>query len=180
MGKRKRKEEDPTTKLRSCRMCGLSRFRRNVVPYRLIGPPPARLLFIGEAPGRSEDLRGEAFIGPSGKLLNQLLLDAGAPESALIVNCVCCRPCDTRGGDNREPRPTEVLTCRRNITAIIRLFSAPEAVIFLGAVAERFWRGEYPDGLALRHPAYLLRTGGLASPMYLGQVRLLEDVIKAL
>ncbi|GAG10072.1 unnamed protein product, partial [marine sediment metagenome] len=59
---------------KNCRKCGLYEFRRKIVFGR--GKVPADILFVGEAPGKSEDLIGEAFVGPSGRLLDMAIKDA--------------------------------------------------------------------------------------------------------
>ena len=86
-------------KIKKCRACHLHKFRRNVVLGR--GTLPADVLYIGEAPGKSEDLTGEAFVGPSGAMLDSLMLDATEQASLpaiprfYVVNTVLCRPTDT-------------------------------------------------------------------------------------
>ena len=180
MGKRKKKAYDPVEEVMQCRKCGLAKTRRHVAACRIIGSTPAKVLIIGAAPSRSDDLKGRAFAGPDGKLMEYLLREAGAPSSILLVNSVCCIPCESRGGEEREATAAEVLTCRANIAALIRELSAPQLVFFLGPIAERFWRKEYPKGVTLRNPADLLKTGGNASPGYPGQVRLLESMFAAL
>ena len=179
MGKRKRVPVDPITDARNCQRCALATTRRSVVPFRLIGEAPASILIIGLAPGRSEDMKGSAMVGPSGALLNRMLEKCGLDESVLVTNAVMCRPCDERGGDNREPSPTEVLTCRRNVTALIqRLSPCPRLVLFLGQVVDRYFRQEYPTAVSLLQPAYLLKTGGTGSPHYQGQLRRLETLVR--
>jgi uracil-DNA glycosylase len=74
-----------------CTECGLCATRHQVVVDR--GAPTARLLFIGEAPGAVEDASGQAFAGPAGQLLDELLAEAGiGPDRFLIVNVLKCRP----------------------------------------------------------------------------------------
>lgn len=64
-------------------------------------------MFVGEAPGREEDLAAEPFIGRSGALLTELLSDAGiSRRDVYIANAVCCRP-----PGNRDPRPNEIAAC---------------------------------------------------------------------
>jgi len=163
----------------SCERCGLSKKRRNVVQGR--GEVPADILFIGEAPGRSEDLLGRAFVGPSGKLLDKMLEDAraltslGSVPSYYISNTVLCRPSDHEG-ENRAPKLSEVLSCRKNISAIISEVD-PDAVIFIGQVAERYYK-RYVSVPAIRiiHPAALLRRGGKKCPQYRDSVRRLADI----
>jgi len=136
---------------------------------------PAPLLFVGEAPGKSEDLRGEAFVGPSGRLLNQAMRDAAAIigcaiPTFYITNVVACRPCDVRGGPNRQPLPDEVVCCRPRLADTVALVK-PDVVALLGRVAETEAKAVCPDGVGLYHPAYILRRGGTQSVEYRSFVR---------
>lgn len=156
-------------KIKSCRKCKLRRNARQVVLGR--GTMPADILFIGEAPGASEDLIGEAFIGPSGKLLDMMLKEIDV-KSFYITNTVLCRP-----PENRSPLSEEVLSCARNITKIISKVS-PKLVVFLGDIAQKYWGKEFPDGIRIQHPAFILRKGGMASPYYQHNLRLLRDALQ--
>lgn len=79
------------TKIRECTECQLCATRHEVVVDR--GTPTARLLFVGEAPGASEDASGQAFVGPAGALLDELIAEAGIPaDRFLIANILKCRP----------------------------------------------------------------------------------------
>jgi len=136
---------------------------------------PAPLLFIGEAPGKSEDLRGEAFAGRGGRLLRQALSDAAGILDVLvpkhyITNVVGCRPCDERGGPNRQPLPDEVVCCRPRLADTVARVR-PEVVGFLGRVAEVEAAAVCPDGVGLYHPAYILHRGGVLSVEYRSFVR---------
>jgi len=89
----------------ACRRCRLSEGRTKVVPG--VGPLKSRIMFIGEAPGKDEDLRGEPFVGRAGKLLDEALAEAGVRRSQVrISNLVKCRP-----PGNRRPRKDEMATC---------------------------------------------------------------------
>ena len=90
-----------------CTRCPLSGSRTQVVFG--VGDPVADLMFVGEAPGRDEDLQGEPFVGRSGKLLDRLVLEElGVDRSRFyIANVVKCRP-----PDNRDPKPDEIAACR--------------------------------------------------------------------
>lgn len=152
--------------LGDCTRCGLSERRTNVVFG--VGNPDARLLFIGEAPGRDEDRRGEPFVGAAGQLLTKMIVAMGLSRDAVyIANVVKCRP-----PGNRDPKPDEVQTCRpfldRQIDAI-----QPEAIVTLGRIAaaellgrsvsitrERGTWVSYRDVpvMPTLHPAYLLRN----------------------
>jgi DNA polymerase len=109
-----------------CTKCPLSKSRKNAVPG--VGNPETRIMLIGEAPGRSEDAKGEPFVGTAGKLLDVLLSQIGlSREQVFITNIVKCRP-----PRNREPKPLEIQTCApyldRQILAI-----RPEFIVTLGS-----------------------------------------------
>src|ERR1700730_5125321 len=90
-------------------------------------------MFVGEAPGRDEDLQGEPFVGRSGKLLDRLVLEElGVDRSRFyIANVVKCRP-----PDNRDPRPDEIPACRPYLAAQLELI-APVVVVSLGNFATK-------------------------------------------
>ena len=91
--------------LGDCHLCQLYQSRHNIVFG--VGNPHARVMFIGEAPGRNEDLQGEPFVGAAGEDLNGILSLAGLKrEDVYIANVLKCRP-----PGNRNPRPEEVLAC---------------------------------------------------------------------
>ena len=84
-----------------CRKCRLCETRNNVVPGE--GDPHAALMFIGEGPGRDEDLQGRPFVGRSGELLTRMIAAIGLErEQVYICNVVKCRP-----PQNRNPEPDE-------------------------------------------------------------------------
>lgn len=115
--------------VRVCTRCGLHRDRQNAVPGE--GPQGARLMLVGEAPGKEEDIQGRPFVGRSGKILDQTLGDAGLQRDALFITSVVkCRP-----PQNRVPRKEESRTCiqahlRRQIKVI-----TPAIICLLGGVA---------------------------------------------
>ena len=94
-----------------------------------VGPDDADILFVGEAPGASEDEQGEPFVGRSGSVLDDALKDAGLARSDVrITNCVRCRP-----PENRDPHSEELANCRGYLeTEIDRV--DPEVVVTLGKV----------------------------------------------
>jgi DNA polymerase len=136
------------------------------------GNPQARLMFVGEAPGRDEDIEGKPFVGRSGKLLDRMMAAIGLDRtSAYIANVVPWRP-----PGNRTPTPQETAIClsfiRRQIELanpdILVCLGGPSAQTLLGikdgiTKARGRW-GQYDTGtrtipaLATFHPAYLLRT----------------------
>jgi len=135
------------------------------------GNPSAQIMFIGEAPGREEDIQGVPFVGRSGHLLDRMLAAIGLDRTSVyIANVVPWRP-----PGNRTPTPQETATCRPFIDRQIELV-APEFLICLGGAAAKEimatsqgilrLRGQWREfrsnertihALATLHPAYLLR-----------------------
>lgn len=117
-----------TATVNGCRQCPeLESSRSQIVNG--VGPADASLLFVGEAPGATEDKRGEPFVGRSGEVLDEGLRAVGLDRTDVrITNCVRCRP-----PDNRDPKATERANCRgfldREITAV-----DPELIVTLGKV----------------------------------------------
>lgn len=151
----------------TCTDCELAETRTNVVFG--VGDPEARLMFVGEAPGRDEDLAGEPFVGRAGKLLTTLIGEIGLTrDDVYIANVLKCRP-----PGNRDPRPAEIDACKGYLRSQIDLIS-PEVVMTLGNFATRlllrtetgitrlrgriypWWRGML---IPTFHPAAVLRDG---------------------
>ena len=158
----------------NCTRCRLSEGRTNLVFGD--GNPKARLMFIGEGPGRDEDLQGKPFVGRAGQLLTKMIEAMGLKrEEVYINNIVMCRP-----PDNRYPEPDEVATCfpflLKRINAI-----RPEVIVTLGNLATKTvlqttegittLRGNFQDfqGIQLMptyHPAFLLRNPNMKKPCW--------------
>jgi DNA polymerase len=117
--------------IRSCVQCPLHASRTKAVPGE--GSPSARVMLIGEAPGRDEDQRGQPFVGAAGRFLDQMLAGSGVDRSDLfITNTVKCRP-----ENNRPPRKREVDTCTSlYLFEQIELIN-PALVMLLGSVATK-------------------------------------------
>ncbi len=157
----------------ACMKCGLCHKRTNTVFG--VGDEKAKWLFIGEGPGRNEDARGEPFVGPAGKLLDNMLLALGLRrgDNAYIANIVKCRPTDASGKD-RPPTAEEAAACMPYLLRQIALIQ-PTVIVALGKTAAlslleldpstpvSALRGKlhrYADRplVVTYHPAYLLRT----------------------
>ncbi len=155
-----------------CTACGLCHGRKNTVFG--VGDNKAKWLFIGEGPGRNEDVQGEPFVGPAGKLLDNILLamDLKRGENAYIANIVKCRPTDGTGRD-RAPAADEVAACLPYLQRQIELIQ-PTILVALGKTAALSLLGldpatpvsklrgtvhRYADRplVVTYHPAYLLR-----------------------
>lgn len=150
----------------ACTACRLCETRTNTVPG--VGDPRAELLFVGEAPGHDEDVRGEPFVGRAGQLLDKIIAALGfRRDEVFIANVLKCRP-----PENRDPGLDETAACtpflERQIAAI-----APRRIVALGRPAARFLTGlDQPLGrlrgrphsyrgipvTVTYHPAYLLRN----------------------
>jgi len=146
-----------------CRLCE----ERNKIVFGS-GNPKAELVFVGEGPGRDEDLQGLPFVGRAGKLLTQMIEAMGLTrDKVYIANVVKCRP-----PQNRPPEKDEVATC---IPFLFRQLEVihPKVIVCLGNIAAQnllgtmksisHFRGQWFDFrgmqlLATYHPAYLLRN----------------------
>lgn len=113
-----------------CQKCSLCKTRNNVVFG--VGDRNARIMFIGEAPGQQEDLEGEPFVGPAGKLLDDMLsiIDLNR-ENCYIANIVKCRP-----PQNRDPSDEERNACIDYVRKQTLLVN-PQVIVCLGSVAAR-------------------------------------------
>lgn len=108
-----------------CRKCGLWKSRKNTVPGD--GNIDASVMFIGEAPGYWEDVKGLPFVGAAGKFLDEMLLSAGlSRREVYISNILKCRP-----PENRDPLPAEVETCTPFLDRQIRIIE-PKLIVTLG------------------------------------------------
>lgn len=190
---------------KDCRRCGLYEFSRNNTPvfgkltygyrkldvtefshYQILDtddPEDVDILFLGEAPGKVEDTRGLPFIGPSGKLLEEMI--AAAMElhdipivSMYITNIVACRPTDSLNGDNRPPTEEEVWACSERFQCELSMIS-PKYVVFLGETAANNGKKIFKSGVKMYHPAYILRQGGKSSSQFMQFARQLGEIIYA-
>ena len=160
----------------NCKLCSLYKYRKQIVQGR--GSIPAKVLIIGEAPGKTEDMIGKPFVGAAGTVLDNLLSDSRLDTIAYyITNTVLCRPTDRIGGDNRQPLLEEILACRQNIMNIVTKVNAVE-VVLAGDVAEKAFKNVFQHYTKIYHPAYILRQGGINSAAYQVALRILEDVYR--
>jgi uracil-DNA glycosylase len=119
----------------SCTKCELCKTRTNAVPGK--GNPSAKIVFIGEAPGRTEDVRGEPFVGSAGKKLDDALAKNGIlRDSVYITNVVKCRP-----PNNRVPNESERESCRPYLDAELEAIN-PEIICVLGNTASNSVLGQ--------------------------------------
>jgi len=149
-----------------CNRCPLSQGRKNVVFG--LGNPSARLVFIGEAPGRDEDIQGLPFVGRAGQLLTKIIESIGYKrEDVYICNILKCRP-----PQNRNPLPSEIFACQEHLINQLNIIK-PRLICTLGKFAAQtllktdtpisLLRGKFCDFQGAKliptfHPAYLLRN----------------------
>jgi len=157
-----------------CTRCKLCQGRTHIVFG--VGDPHARLMFVGEGPGRDEDLQGEPFVGRAGQLLTKMIEAMGFKRAEVYIgNVVKCRP-----PENRLPEPDEVATCSpfllKQIAAI-----RPKVIVVLGNLAAQTLlqtkkgitqlRGNFQELRGIQvmptfHPAYLLRNPDAKRPCW--------------
>lgn len=149
-----------------CTRCSLHETRTQTVFG--IGNPDADWLFIGEAPGEQEDLRGEPFVGRAGQLLDEMIRALGLErENVFIANVLKCRP-----PKNRDPSPEEALACEPFLIQQVRKVG-PKIIVAVGRIAaQNLLKTQVPIGklrgevhryegtpvVVTYHPAYLLRS----------------------
>lgn len=157
-----------------CTRCKLCEGRTHIVFG--VGNPHATLMFVGEGPGRDEDIQGEPFVGRAGQLLTKMIEAMGLKrQDVYIANIVKCRP-----PDNRYPEPEEVTTCYPFLLKQIAAIH-PKVIVGLGNLAVQTLletkkgittlRGQFHDfhGIQLMptyHPAFLLRNPNMKKPCW--------------
>lgn len=170
---------------RSCTACPLCETRQQVVLAR--GKLPCDVLFIGEAPGESEDVLGAPFVGPAGQLLDRIIgraIEEYPPQSerfhqydakplngrrnlrVAFTNLICCIPRDGDGGKAGQPEHADVLACQPRLEEFVWEVAKPRLIVAVGKEAEDYLDQKYkhslklPAGvrqLAITHPAAILR-----------------------
>ena len=156
---------DIRAELGECTRCKLCSTRTSIVFG--VGAEDAPLMFVGEAPGEQEDLRGEPFVGRAGELLDKMIEAMGwTRDTVYIANIIACRP-----PGNRNPQPDEIAACLPFLKAKIAAI-APRVIVALGRPSANTLlgtdapisalRGRFHDRFGAKvmptfHPAYLLR-----------------------
>lgn len=151
-----------------CQRCKLSQNRKNIVFGE--GCPDAGLMFIGEGPGKDEDIQARPFVGDAGKLLTRLIIKLEMKrEEVYIANIVKCRP-----PYNRNPEEDEITACRPFIEKQIEIVN-PGVIVCLGRISTQallrinipisrargsFFQYDDIPVMPTFHPAYLLRNPG--------------------
>ena len=170
-----------------CTACPLHEGRNTTVFGA--GNPDADVVFIGEAPGKDEDLQGEPFVGRSGQLLTKILSAIGYErDQVFICNILKCRP-----PNNRDPQPAEVTACEPHLKRQLEILN-PRVICCLGRVAAQTLLGtdtslkrlretvHFYEGIpvmATYHPAALLRNPSWKRETW-NDVRKLSALVEAL
>ena len=152
----------------SCKRCDLSQTRDKTVFGS--GQDDSKIMIIGEAPGKDEDLLGEPFVGRAGKLLDEILLSIGIErQSVYVTNTIKCRP-----PDNRNPKNDEIESCADYLDEQIDTVN-PSVIVLLGKVAANrllqmdetmqnlrnqvfLHKKSNTPMIVFYHPAYILRS----------------------
>jgi uracil-DNA glycosylase family 4 len=151
----------------NCHLCNLSKSRNNVVFGE--GNPTTKIMFIGEAPGREEDIQGKPFVGRSGEILTKMIENVLniKREEVYITNIVKCRP-----PQNRDPKIEEIESCKPYLLKQIEIIN-PKIIVTLGRIAFKYLlnnetpitkaRGNLYDFMGIKviptfHPSFLLRN----------------------
>jgi DNA polymerase len=159
--------EELRAEIGDCRRCKLCQGRTQIVFG--VGNPRAELVFVGEGPGRDEDLQGEPFVGRAGRLLTEIITKGMKMrrEDVYICNVVKCRP-----PENRNPEPDEIAACEPFLIRQLELIK-PRWIVALGTFAAQTLlktktpisrlRGNWHTYQGIKtmptlHPAYLLRN----------------------
>lgn len=125
-------------KWQHCTSCGLCETRSRVVLAR--GDIPCEVLFVGEAPGKSEDSFGQPFVGPAGHLFDQLIAraeaDYGKAKRKAFTNLVACVPLGDRVKVN-QPEPTEIKACRNRLVEFVNI-AQPRLIVHVGKLANTY------------------------------------------
>ena len=135
-----------------CTRCGLCETRHNVVFG--VGKEDADIMFVGEGPGEQEDLKGQPFVGPAGKLLDDMLciIDLSRETNCYIANIVKCRP-----PQNRDPLPAESEACMPWLREQFRILQ-PKIVVCLGRIAaQRMIRADF--SVTKEHGTFIEKGG---------------------
>lgn len=141
------------------------------------GTIPCDIVFIGEAPGKSENVLGKPFVGPAGKLLDRIidrtigkynrnLTEGAAPLTYAMTNLVGCIPLDSKGDKTEEPSHDDIQACRPRLEEFVGLCS-PRLVVAVGKLAEEYLSPGFSHSVKLsgnpwlrkiHHPAAILRA----------------------
>lgn len=176
---------DLENEVKLCKKCELSKTRKNAVFGE--GDINTRLMFVGEAPGRDEDIQGKPFVGRAGRIFTELLSDVGIKrKDVYIANCLKCRP-----PNNRDPNLNELENCFGYLKKQISVIK-PHVIGTLGRYSTYQLTGQKGALGSLRgkvftfgnikvvplyHPAYLLRNPN-AIDIFINDLKILKELLR--
>ena len=147
----------------SCKDCDLCQVRNKIVLAK--GTIPCDVLFVGEAPGSSEDILGKPFVGPAGKLLHRIV-DSAMKEveelSTAFTNLICCIPKED-GQKIKEPKKEHIHACAHRLRDFT-LMCNPALIVFVGKLAEKHGSDLFmcdkivAEAVCITHPATVLKS----------------------
>lgn len=145
-------------KWRDCKLCPLCHQRDRIVLAK--GVLPADVVVVGEAPGASENVIGLPFVGPAGRLLEQIV-ERAVPSTVPVAYCnlVACFPAEAKARGDNEPTHKEIVACRPRLEEFIHLCN-PRLIVCVGGLAAGYVRRETFEGVRftdIDHPAFILR-----------------------
>ncbi len=147
---------DHVARWKDCQSCGLCKQRDRICLAR--GTVPADVVFVGEAPGASEDATGLVFNGPAGKLLDQIIERAWAPEvQCALTNLVACFPREAKARGENEPESAEIQACEPRLIEFVNI-AQPRLIVCVGVLAAQWI--DHNDTVRcadIVHPAAILR-----------------------
>jgi DNA polymerase len=149
--------EELAEEVKNCTRCAISQYRTKAVFGE--GDPYSKIMFIGEAPGKTEDETGRPFVGNAGKFLDTMLNAAGfSRENVYITNVIKTRP-----PENRDPQPDEIANCRCYLDRQIEIID-PKIIVTLG----RYSMGLFLPGVTISkvHGVPYMKNGRVYMPMY--------------
>ncbi len=138
-----------------CQRCPLAQQRSRVCLAR--GTLPADVVFIGEAPGISEDTLGLPFVGPAGLLLDKIIERALLPGMThVMTNLVACFPREAKSRGDNEPERGEILECRPRLVEFVNI-AQPRLIVFVGKLAKTYARLSVTmPSVDIYHPSFIL------------------------
>lgn len=141
---------------KDCQLCPLAQQRHRICLAR--GDLPCDVLFVGEAPGASEDALGAPFVGPAGHLLDRIIANAlDASTTYALTNLVCCFPREAKMEGINEPHHTEIKACRKRLIEFVNI-AQPRLMVCVGSLAVSYVNhGDTISCIDVIHPAAILR-----------------------
>lgn len=171
---------------KDCKRCHLHKKRQQVVFTR--GKIPCDIIFIGEAPGHSEDTNGEPFCGETGHLLQYEIIDIAVPKDVryALINLLACIPLGEDGIKLNEPDEEDVRACAPRVIDFFE-FAKPKLIVLVGKHAQHYFNTQYKHRIkvsdtipriGIYHPSYINRKPESRDDLIKEAVIDIKDAIK--